>query len=103
MKKVIIFAVVALMTGWSSIVAVASNQIKDVQVMVKVADYTPIEVKDLPQAVQDTLKKDFPEVAVKEAAVETADDGTKTFKVTLVDADGAESDVFLNEKGEIIQ
>ena len=41
------------------------------------------------------------EATIKEAAVEVAEDGTKTYKVTLVDAAGTENPVLFNEKGEV--
>lgn len=40
---------------------------------------------------------------VKDAAVEVAEDRTKTYKVTLVDAAGTESAVLFNEKGEVLK
>ena len=40
---------------------------------------------------------------VKDAAVEVAEDRTKTYKVTLVDAVGTESAVLFNEKGEVLK
>ena len=101
MKKVL-FAV-ALVMGLGSSVAFAGNMVSDVEIVVMVNDYKPIEVKDLPQAVQDTIKKDFADLTIKEAAVEVAEDGVKTYKVTLVDAVGTESVVFFNEKGEMLK
>jgi len=43
------------------------------------------------------------ETTVKEAAVEAAEDGSKTYQVVLTDKEGAESTVFFNEKGEILK
>ena len=40
---------------------------------------------------------------IKEAAVEVAEDGVKTYKVTLVDAVGTESVVFSTKKGEMLK
>ena len=54
MKK-LVFAV-ALVMGLGTTVAFAeSNLASEVVVMAQVNDFTPIEVKDLPQAVQDAL------------------------------------------------
>lgn len=83
MKKVL-FAV-ALVMGLGSSVAFAGNMVSDVEIVVMVNDYKPIEVKDLPQAVQDTIKKDFADLTIKEAAVEESEEGTKTYKVTFTD------------------
>ena len=66
-------------------------------------EYKPIDVKELPQAVQDAIKKDYAESTVKEAAVEVAEDGAKTYKVTLIDAAGTESAVLFNENGEVLK
>ena len=63
MKKVL-FAV-ALVMGLGSSVAFAGNMVSDVEIVVMVNDYKPIEVKDLPQAVQDTIKKDFADLTIK--------------------------------------
>ncbi len=98
MKKVL-FAV-ALVMGLGSSVAFAGNMVSDVEIVVMVNDYKPIEVKDLPQAVQDTIKKDFADLTIKEAAVE---ESTKTYKVTFTDAEGTDSEVFFNEKGEVLK
>ena len=83
--------------------AFAGNMVSDVEIVVMVNDYKPIEVKDLPQAVQDTIKKDFADLTIKEAAVEESEEGTKTYKVTFTDAEGTDSEVFFNEKGEVLK
>ena len=99
MKKVL-FAV-ALVMGLGSSVAFAGNMVSDVEIVGMVNDYKPIE--DLPQAVQDTIKKDFADLTIKEAAVEESEEGTKTYKVTFTDAEGTDSEVFFNEKGEVLK
>lgn len=95
MKKVL-FAV-ALVMGLGSSVAFANNMASDVEIVAMVNEFKPIDIKELPQAVQDAIKKDYAESTIKEAAVEVAEDGVKTYKVTLVDAVGTESVVFFNE------
>ena len=85
MKKVL-FAV-ALVMGLGSSVAFANNMASDVEIVAMVNEFKPIDIKELPQAVQDAIKKD----------------GVKTYKVTLVDAVGTESVVFFNEKGEMLK
>ncbi|NMW38629.1 hypothetical protein HKQ55_00020, partial [Bacteroides vulgatus] len=49
------------------------------------------------------IAKNFAESTVKEAAVEAAEDGSKTYQVVLTDKEGTESTVFFNEKGEILK
>ena len=99
MKKVL-FAV-ALVMGLGSSVAFANNMASDVEIVAMVNEFKPIDVKELPQAVQDAIKENYSEATIKEAAVEVAEDGTKTYKVTLVDASGTENPVLFNEKGEV--
>ena len=89
MKKVL-FAV-ALVMGLGSSVAFAGNMVSDVEIVVMVNDYKPIEVKD------------FADLTIKEAAVEESEEGTKTYKVTFTDAEGTDSEVFFNEKGEVLK
>ena len=101
MKKVL-FAE-ALVMGLGSSVAFANNMASDVEIVAMVNEFKPIDIKELPQAVQDAIKKDYAESTIKEAAVEVAEDGVKTYKVTLVDAVGTESVVFFNEKGEMLK
>lgn len=101
MKKVLV--AVALVMGLGSSVAFANNMTSSVEIVAMVNEYKPIDVKELPQAVADTIKKDYAESTIKDAAVEVAEDGTKTYKVTLVDAAGTESAVLFNEKGEVLK
>jgi len=54
-------------------------------------------------AVTEAIAKNFAESTVKEAAVEAAEDGSKTYQVVLTDKEGTESTVFFNEKGEILK
>ena len=88
MKK--LFLAVALVIGLGTSVAFANNMVSDVEIATMINEFKPIDVKELPQAVQDAIK-----------AVEVAEDGTKTYKVTLVDASGTENPVLFNEKGEV--
>lgn len=81
MKK--LFVAVALVMGVGTTVAFAAdNQTTTASVAVAVNDFVPVEVDDLPQAVKDTLAKDYADYMVKEAAVEANEDGTQTYKVT---------------------
>ena len=89
MKK--LFVAVALVMGVGTTVAFAAdNQTTAASVAVAVNDFVPVEVDDLPQAVKDTLAKDYADYMVKEAAVEANEDGTQTYKVTLTAQDDSE-------------
>ena len=102
MKK--LFVAVALVMGVGTTVAFAAdNQTTAASVAVAVNDFVPVEVDDLPQAVKDTLAKDYADYMVKEAAVEANEDGTQTYKVTLTAQDDTEQTVLLSENGEALK
>lgn len=102
MKK--LFVAVALVMGVGTTVAFAAdNQTTTASVAVAVNDFVPVEVDDLPQAVKDTLAKDYADYMVKEAAVEANEDGTQTYKVTLTAQDDKEQTVLLSENGEVLK
>ena len=102
MKK--LFVAVALVMGVGTTVAFAAdNQTTAASVAVAVNDFVPVEVDDLPQAVKDTLAKDYADYMVKEAAVEANEDGTQTYKVTLTALDDTEQTVLLSENGEVLK
>ncbi len=102
MKRVI-FAL-ALVMGLGTTVAFASSfSSPEVTTVTNVNDFTPVEIKDLPKAVQEVLAKSYKDFTVKAAAVEVAEDGTSVYQITLVDTEGEESVVLFNEKGEILE
>ena len=102
MKK--LFVAVALVMGVGTTVAFAAdNQTTAASVAVAVNDFVPVEVDDLPQAVKDTLAKDYADYMVKEAAVEANEDGTQTYKVTLTAQEDTEQTVLLSENGEVLK
>ena len=97
------FVAVALVMGLGTTVAFAENLTSDVETVMAVNDFTPIEVKDLPAAVQEAITKNYAEATIKEAAVEANEDGTKTYKVVLTDEEGTESTVLFSESGEVLK
>lgn len=100
MKKV--FFALALVMGLGTTVAFASSfSSPEVTVVTNVNDFKPIEIKDLPKAVQEVLAKSYKDFTVKSAAV--SEDGTAVYQVTLVDAEGEEGVVLFNEKGEVLE
>jgi len=101
MKK--LFVAVALVMGLGTTVAFAENLTSGVETVMAVNDFTPIEVKDLPAAVQEAITKNYAESTIKEAAVEANEDGTKTYKVVLTDKEGTESTVLFSESGEVLK
>ncbi len=101
MKK--LFVAAALVMGLGTTVAFAENLTSGVETVMAVNDFTPIEVKDLPAAVQEAITKNYAEATIKEAAVEANEDGTKTYKVVLTDEEGTESTVLFSESGEVLK
>ncbi len=104
MKK--IFATFALVMGLgtAAFATTVNNSVEmESPAMASLNDFKPIELKDLPQPVQDTLAKDYAEFLVKAAAAEVNEEtGTITYQVILADPDGNESVVLFNEKGEAL-
>ncbi|WP_455995415.1 hypothetical protein [Phocaeicola barnesiae] len=98
MKK--LFVAVALVMGVGTSVAFAGNMSTNVYAVASINEFKPVDVKDLPQVVQDAIKKDYADLLVKEAAVEEDEEGGKTYKVVLVNQDNEESTVYYNENGE---
>ena len=103
MKK--IFLAVALVAGLGTSVAFANvtSAATEISVKLNVADFTPMELKDLPPAVQEALDKNFSEYTLKSAAYQESEEGVKTYQVTVVDSEGTESNILFTEQGEIIE
>ena len=89
--------------GIRNISSIADNFMVDSVTVTMINDFTPIEVKDLPAAVQEAITKNYAESTIKEAAVEANEDGTKTYKVVLTDEEGTESTVLFSESGEVLK
>ena len=68
MKK--LFVAAALVMGLGTSAAFADNFMVDSVTVTMINDFTPIEVKDLPAAVQEAITKNYAEATIKEAAVE---------------------------------
>ncbi|HJH66197.1 MAG TPA: hypothetical protein OIM59_16580 [Bacteroides mediterraneensis] len=98
MKK--LFVAVALVMGLGTSVVFAENLSTSVDTVNVVNEFKPIEVKDLPQAVQDAITKDYAEWTIKEAYVEETE-GVKTYKVVLADQEEHTATLVYNEKGEV--
>ena len=102
MKK--LFVAVALMMTLGTSVALAGNAwTNNVETVVPNDDYTQIELKHVPQAITDAVAKNYEGNSIKEAYVKTAEDGTKTYKIILMDGEETETTVLFNEKGEEVK
>ena len=108
MKKVLV--ALAMVMGLGSSVAfayvVSGTQSVEQTQQVPQDEFTKIEVKDLPQAVVNTLAKDYERATIKEVFVAEKEIG-KVYKVVLVltkdDQSAEEVTVLLNEKGESVE
>ena len=101
MKK--LFVAVALVMGIGTSVFAYNMTPASIETVAAVNDFPPIEVKDLPTAVQDAITKNYADSTIKEASVEAKEDGTKTYKVVLTDKEGTESTVLFSESGEVLK
>ena len=102
MKK--LFVAVALMMALGTSVVLANNAwTSNVETIAPNDDYTQIELKHVPQAITDAVAKNYEGNSIKEAYVKTAEDGTKTYKIILMDGEETETTVLFNEKGEEVK
>lgn len=79
MKK--LFVAVALVMGVGTSVAFAGNMSTNVCAVASINEFKPVDVKDLPQVVQDAIKKDYADLLVKEAAVEEDEKAERLIKL----------------------
>lgn len=101
MKK--LFVAIALVMGLGTSVVSANTCMNETVTSIMVNEFTPIEVKDIPQSVQDAIAKTYADATIKEAAVEVKAEGTKAYKIVLTDKDNNETTVFFNEDGSEIK
>lgn len=103
MKKVLVIALSMMLgAGSSAVWAQVAGSPTVTEIQVQQDEFVKIDPADLPQAVAQTLAKDYAGTSVKEAYVKETD-GTKIYKIIVVSADGAETTVLLNEKGETVK
>ncbi|HJD91597.1 MULTISPECIES: hypothetical protein [Bacteroides] len=101
MKKLVL--TVALFFGLGTVATYAQQEVKEQAVQEVVQDeFVKIEISELPEAVVNTIKKDYEESTVQEAYV-SEKYGIKTYKVVLKDQEDQETTVFFNENGEKLE
>lgn len=104
MKKVLV--AMAVMMGVGSFNAFAAETGVDSVAIVSVQsnqdEYTKIEVKDVPEVVTQAIEKAYAGQTIKEASV-TEKEGAKQYKIVLATAEGVESTVIFNDKGEEVK
>lgn len=102
MKK--LFVAVALVMGLSTSVAWANNLwTNNVETVISTDEYVQIELKLVPQAITDAVVKNYERNTIKEAHMKTAEDGTKTYKIILINGEDTETIVLFNDKGEEVK
>ena len=99
MKKVLAALVMVLGTGSSVVFAQEVNNSSAIvaEAQVPQDEFVKIDPTELPQAVMQTLAKDYEGASVKEA------EETTLYKIIIVTQDGQEAETLLNEKGEIVK
>lgn len=103
MKKVLV--ALAMILGVGSSVAFAqevNNAAVVAEAQVPQDEFVKMDPTQLPQAVMQTLAKDYEGTSVKEAYVKEKD-GAKVYKIVVTVQDGTETTVLLNEKGEAVK
>ncbi|SRR5574344_280397 len=103
MKKLLFALALCLGLGTSFASASIISNLSSSETVLVSQDLTPIEVKDLPEAVQKTIAEKFAESTIKAAFLDAKEDGSKFYKVVLVDKESKEFEAFFNEKGEIVE
>lgn len=102
MKK--LFVAVALVAGLGTSVSFANDTTRaNMETVVLADDYTLIELKDVPQAIQDAVAKNYANYTIKEAHVKADKNGVNTYKLILINADQSEIIVLFNEAGEEVK
>lgn len=101
MKKLFLVAALFLAAGTAAWAAQRATTTTAVQAVAD-GEFTPIDVKDLPTTVVEAVESNFPGSSISEAAVRTAADGVKTFRISLTDRDGAERTALFSESGELL-
>lgn len=101
MKKVFIAAALFAALGFNAAYANTAIAPKTLISVTTKTEFEAIKTDQLPQVVKDALAKSYEGQTIKAAYVRN-EEGVKTYKVTLADAEGKTSDVIFNEKGEVL-
>lgn len=101
MKKIVLMVAVVACVAFASQTSQALT-VKTTVVNVAEDEFQKVEVKDIPQAVQDAIAKSYEGCSIKEAFV-AGEEGAKKYKVVLLSADEKEQTVLFNEKGEVVE
>ncbi|MEJ4087241.1 hypothetical protein [Galbibacter orientalis] len=97
MKKVVLVAAMALgsLTAFAAVPATANN---DTKIVVMQDDYKEIAVAEVPAAIQEALKADYPGAEITKAYVNEE----KTYKLEVAMGDQT-GNLYANESGEWVE
>lgn len=101
MKKFFIVVAVLAAFGTSAINAETPDEPQSQVTTAVEENFKEIKVEELPEAVKNTIAEKHEGKTIKAAYVNATSE-TKTYKVTLTDAENNSTDVLLNEKGEVL-
>lgn len=104
MKKVLVALAMILGTGSSVVFAQEVNNSSAIvaEAQAPQNEFVKMNPAELPQAILQTVTKNYASSSVKEAYVKEKD-GAKIYKITIVAQDGQETEAILNEKGEAVK
>ncbi|WP_166387772.1 MULTISPECIES: hypothetical protein [unclassified Polaribacter] len=97
MRKLILTVTVALLTSGVSVFAadnIQTNNVDEIVVVVTNDDFKEISVKELPEAVSNSVSRDFSTATVVKAYL----NGSEQYKIELT-ADGTQGIVYLDKEG----
>lgn len=100
MKKLLLVLVLFLGIAPCGIYAAVLSNTSTQEIIVMSKDFVPVDVKELPDSVQKAIASKYTDMTIKAAYYDTRDDGSKFYKVELVDKDGKVKVVYYTEKGE---
>ena len=102
MKRIVF--TLALIMGFGLATSIASSNVTvDHDITRSVEGFTPIEVRSLPDEVQDVLAIEFAEFSVTAAEVGRTYNGEANYKVMLLNQENVEDVIVFSEKGEIVE
>ena len=102
MKRIVF--TLALVMGFGIMTSVANNTISvDNKAVVAVESFTPIEVKSLPEELQEVLAMEYSDFSVASAEVEIRYSGEANYKVVLLNQENVEDVIVFSETGEVVE
>lgn len=102
MKKVLVVMAMVMGVGCMSAIAAEASVNAVAVCQASQDEYKKIKVTEIPDVVKGAVEKAYVGQTIKEASV-AEKDGTKTYKLVIATAEGTESTVTFNDKGEEVK